>query len=133
VLQIRTYIAASQIEGVGVFAAEPIRKGTVIWRSDPEFDLAIPFAKYDGYPEHLKELIRRYAYPSSDRPGLLIYEIDNGRFMNHSDRPNTCFRELGYGTAVVDIGAGEELTCDYGEFFGPGAGLEGGIPPLSEA
>jgi uncharacterized protein len=117
-LQIRTYIASSEIEGVGVFAAEPIRKGTVIWRSDPEFDLAIPLPKYRSFPPHLRELFDRYAYPSIDRPGFLIYEIDNARFMNHSDKPNTRFSETGYGTATMDIAKGVELTCDYNEFFG---------------
>ncbi|TIP79437.1 MAG: SET domain-containing protein-lysine N-methyltransferase, partial [Mesorhizobium sp.] len=41
-LLIRTYIAASAIEGVGVFAAEPISKGASIWRLDPDFDRMIP-------------------------------------------------------------------------------------------
>ncbi|RUU09259.1 SET domain-containing protein-lysine N-methyltransferase, partial [Mesorhizobium sp. M7A.T.Ca.TU.009.01.3.2] len=35
---IRTYVTASAIEGVGVFAAEPIGKGASIWRLDPDFD-----------------------------------------------------------------------------------------------
>ena len=116
-LQVSTFIAASAIEGVGVFAAEPIRKGTMIWRSDERFDLFVPMAEYRAAPRFLRQLFERYAYPSPDRPGFLVYEVDNGRFMNHAERPNTDFSQYGGATATRDIAAGEEITCDYGEFF----------------
>ncbi|RWP26782.1 SET domain-containing protein-lysine N-methyltransferase [Mesorhizobium sp.] len=116
-LLIRTYIAASAIEGVGVFAAEPVRKGASIWRLDPDFDRLFPMEKYRAAPPHLRELLDRYAYPSPDRPGFMVYEVDNGRFMNHSETPNTDFSQYGGATAIRDIAAGEEITCDYGEFF----------------
>lgn len=116
-LLVNTYVAASEIEGVGVFAAAPIPKGALIWRLDPDFDRLIPADAYDSMSETMKELIDRYAYPSPDKPGLLVYEVDNGRFMNHSDTPNTDFSEYGGGTAIRDIAAGEELTCNYHEFY----------------
>jgi SET domain-containing protein len=116
-LLIRTYVAQSAIEGVGVFAAEPIRKGALIWRLDPDFDRLIPMDKYEAASPHLRELLDRYAYPSPDRPGFMVYEVDNGRFMNHSERPNTDFSQYGGATATSDIAVGEEITCDYGEFF----------------
>jgi uncharacterized protein len=116
VLQVNTSIAASNIEGVGVFAAEPIRKGTLIWRFDERFDLTVPLGEYQGYPRFLKQLFERYAYPSPDRPGFLIYEVDNGRFMNHDPRPNTDFSGKD-GWAISDIAVGEEITCDYAEFY----------------
>jgi uncharacterized protein len=115
-LQVSTFIAASPIEGVGVFAAEPIRKGTMIWRSSDRFDLFIPMAEYRSAPRCVKQLYERYAYPSPDRPGFLVYEVDNGRFMNHADSPNTDFSGVG-GWAVTDIAAGEEITCNYAEFY----------------
>jgi SET domain-containing protein len=114
---IRTYVAASAIEGVGMFAAEPIKKGASIWRLDPDFDRLIPMDKYEAAPAPLKELLDRYAYPSPDRSGFMVYEVDNGRFMNHSATPNTDFSQYGGATATQDIAAGEEITCDYGEFF----------------
>jgi uncharacterized protein len=115
-LQVSTFIAASPIEGVGVFAAEPIRKGAMIWRSDARFDLSIPMAEYRSAPRFLRQLFERYAYPSPDRPGFLVYEVDNGRFMNHADSPNTDFSRVG-GWAIADIAAGEEITCNYAEFY----------------
>ena len=128
-LLVSTYVAASEIEGVGVFAAMPIRKGALIWQLNPDFDQLIPAEDYDSLPETMKELFDRYAYPSPDRPGYLVYEVDNGRFMNHSDTPNTDFSEYGGGWATRDIAAGEELTCNYNEFYEgfelvPGPGVE---------
>ena len=116
-LLVSTYVAASEIEGVGVFAAAPIGKGAPIWRFNPDFDRLIPADAYDSMPETMRELLDRYAYPSPDRPGFMVYEVDNGRFMNHAERPNTDFSQYGGATATRDIAAGEEITCDYGEFF----------------
>jgi SET domain-containing protein len=115
-LQVRTFIAQSRIEGVGVFAAEPIAKGTLIWQFDPRFDRLVPTQEYQSSRPLLKELFDRYAYPSPDQPGFLVYETDNGRFMNHAEHPNTDFTGIG-GRALADIEAGEELTCNYGEFY----------------
>jgi SET domain-containing protein len=124
-LLVNTYVAASRIEGVGVFAAAPIPAGARIWRLDPEFDRLIPIETYETSPPHLKALLDRYAYPSPDRPGFLVYEVDNGRFMNHSETPNTDFSPDDSGIALRDIAEGEELTCDYRQFY---AGFDLGQP-----
>jgi uncharacterized protein len=116
-LLVRTYVAQSAIEGVGVFAAEPIARGAPVWRLEPELDRLIPMEKYRAAPPFLKDLIDRYAYPSADHPGHLVFELDNGRFMNHSGTPNTDFSAAQGGVALRDIAAGEEITCDYGEFY----------------
>ena len=42
-LLVNTFVGASPIEGVGVFASDPIPKGTLIWRLEPDFDRLIPF------------------------------------------------------------------------------------------
>jgi SET domain-containing protein len=116
-LLVRTYVAQSAIEGVGVFAAEPIARGAPVWRLEPELDRLIPMEKYRAAPPFLKDLIDRYAYPSADKPGHLVFELDNGRFMNHSGTPNTDFSAPTGGIALRDIAVGEEITCDYGEFY----------------
>lgn len=117
-LLVRTYVAQSAIEGVGVFAAEPIARGTPVWRLEPTLDRLIPIETYRSAPPVLKEFLDRYAYPSADRPGHIVYDFDNGRFMNHSATPNTDFSAPVGGVASRDIAAGEEMTCDYGEFYG---------------
>lgn len=115
-LQIPTYVAASKIEGLGVFAAEPIAVGTVIWRFHELFDRRIPAATYDSLPKHMRDHLDRYAYPSPDLPGHVVYESDNARFMNHAEQPNSDFSGPDSGVATRDIAAGEEITCDYRQF-----------------
>ncbi len=117
-LLVRTYVAQSAIEGVGVFAAEPIARGAPVWRLEPSLDRLIPVETWRAAPPYLKELIDRYAYPSADHPGHVVYDFDNGRFMNHSSEPNTDFSADQGGIAARDIAVGEEITCDYGEFYG---------------
>ena len=116
-LLIGTYVAASAVEGVGVFTAEPIAEGAQIWRLEPSFDRLIPVADYENAEPFLKDFLDRYAYPSPEDPGVIVYEVDNGRFMNHSETPNTDFSKFGGGYALRDIAAGEEMTCNYGDFF----------------
>ncbi|HBS33158.1 MAG TPA: SET domain-containing protein-lysine N-methyltransferase [Parvularcula sp.] len=116
-LTVTTYIAPSSIEGVGVFAAEAIAKGQVISRFDPGFDRLIARDAYENAPPHLKALLDRYAFPHPDNRDLIVYEVDNSRFMNHSSSPNTDFSDFAVGVALRDIAAGDELTCDYNSFF----------------
>jgi len=111
-----TYVAASDIEGVGVFAAEPIKKGALIWRYDPSFDRLVPASWLKEQTPMMQEFLTKYAYPAHDRPDMLVIEIDNGRFMNHTLEPNTDFTRVVEGYALRDIAAGEELFCNYGEF-----------------
>ena len=115
-LLVPTYVRPSRIEGVGVFAAEDIPAGTLIWRLDERFDRLIHRRDVAGQPETLRQFIDRYAYPYPHDPDLLIVELDNGRFMNHSDAPNTVFSDPDAGFTRRAIAADEELLCDYGEF-----------------
>jgi hypothetical protein len=115
-LLVPTYVRPSRIEGVGVFAAQDISAGTLIWRLDERFDRLIHRREVDGQPKTMREFIERYSYPYPHDPDLLIVELDNGRFMNHSDEPNTVFSDPDAGFALRHIAADEELLCDYGEF-----------------
>ena len=115
-LLVETFVGPSKIEGVGAFAVQRIRKGTLIWEYRPKFDLSISRKELEAYPLSIRSLMTRYAYPHHDEEGVLIIESDNGRFMNHSDTPNTDFRPQIAAYALVDIEPGAELTCDYREF-----------------
>lgn len=114
---INTYIAKSDIEGVGVFTAEDLTKGQIISKFEPEFDRLVPTEDYLNAPPHLKALLDRYAFPHPGKPELIVYEVDNSRFMNHSETPNTDYSDFAAGRALRDIRAGEELTCNYNSFF----------------
>lgn len=113
---VRTYLSNSKIEGVGIFTADPIRKGEPIWRLEPKFDVFFTEEDINNLPAHMQDFISRYGYPHMTKPGIIVLEADNGRFMNHCDAPNTDFTRFDIGYAICDIAAGEEITCNYYEF-----------------
>lgn len=115
-MTVPTFVGPSAIEGVGIFAAEPIAAGAAIWELSDDLDLLLTREQLARLPELQRSFIERYGYPHMSRPQLTVLEFDNGRFMNHSAAPNTDFTRPDVGYAIRDIAAGEELTCDYSEF-----------------
>ena len=115
-LIVPTYVAPSRIEGVGLFAAEEIPAGTLIWRLEPGLDRLLSKEEIARLPEVHQAFVERYGYPYPHDPRITIVELDNGRFMNHSTAPNTRFTDPDAGFSRLDIPAHEELTCDYSEF-----------------
>jgi len=113
---VTTYVAPSPIEGVGVFAAEDIEAGARIWELAAGLDRLIRRDEVATLPPPLQAFVERYSYPYPHDPEQLIVELDNGRFMNHSEHPNTRFDDPDAGYALRAIRAGEELTCNYAEF-----------------
>ena len=122
-MTVRTFLAPSPIHGIGIFTAEPIAKGAVIWRFAGGLDAVLDAALLLGAPEPIRSYLRRYSYPHHEAADRIVLDVDNGRFMNHSATPNTDFRQVGVGFALHDIAEGEELTCDYSE-FSPGFELD---------
>lgn len=115
-LLVPTFIAPSKIEGVGVFAEEDIPRGTLIWRLDPALDRLIRQDEIPSLEPLFQNFCERYGYPYPHDTSVLIVELDNGRFMNHSDTPNTVFSDPDAGFTIRDIAAGEEILCNYAEF-----------------
>ncbi|MGK9167408.1 SET domain-containing protein-lysine N-methyltransferase [Inquilinus limosus] len=114
-LLVPTTVGPSRIEGLGLFAAAPMAAGTEVWRWHPVFDVFVPDAEIATLPEPARDYLERYAYPAPDLPGGLSLNLDDARFMNHSDDPT--LETVGeVCIARRDIAAGEELTCDYGAF-----------------
>jgi SET domain-containing protein len=110
------YVGPSAIEGVGIFATDPIVAGTAIWTLDERFDQLFHPSDLDAMNDLQRSFIERYGYPHMTRAGLTVVEFDNGRFMNHAEEPNTDFTDPNIGWAIRDIAAGDEITCDYREF-----------------
>lgn len=115
-LLVPTYVAPSPIEGVGLFAADDVPAGTRIWRFDPLFDRVMTPSAIAALDPVQQDYVERYGYSYQADRSLTVLESDNGRFMNHSDMPNTDFKSADAGYALVDIPAGSELLCNYGEF-----------------
>lgn len=114
---IRTSIAPSAIQGIGLFSQDFVPKGTLIWRLHEKLDVQMSANEILALPPHMQEFVRIYSYPHLKRDGYVVLDSDNGRFMNHSETPNTDFRDFYRGLALEDIQPGTELTCDYRELF----------------
>jgi len=110
---IPTYLAPSAIHGLGVWTPRPIAAGTVVWELNPEVDWLIPPPDLERFPEPFRSRLRAYCYLNVD--GLYTLCGDNGKFMNHANRPN-CHEDDIRTIASVDIPADTELTCDYRAF-----------------
>ena len=124
------YLAASEIEGLGVYSREPIKRGQLIWRFDPRIDRMITVDSFSDADERLSDFLKRYTYiPPYDRT-VCILDGDEGRYMNHSETPNTDFSSVDAGYALTDIPAGVELTCDYREFDTTADVMMASISPL---
>jgi SET domain-containing protein len=111
-LLIDTYLDKSPIEGIGVFTKMRLPKGTITWRFNPHLDRIL--YEHDTYSiaEHL--FLQKYAYYDLQLKHWILC-VDNDRFTNHSDTPNTGPNEKGEVVTLRDIEVGEELTIDYWE------------------
>ena len=112
----RTFLAPSEIQGLGVFAGEFIPCGSQMWVLNPTFDILVQASELAMLPAHMHDFVTRYSYPHLDMPGVRVLDCDDGKFMNHSERPNTDFCVFDRGYALTDIAAGDEITCNYYEF-----------------
>lgn len=113
-LRVRTELSASPIAGLGLFAAEPIPRGTLIWKRDEAFDREYDLRDLSPENTLLRDMLLHYGYQPGDEPVFVLCG-DDARFMNHSPNPNA--DDIGEMTiARTDIAAGEEITCDYAKF-----------------
>lgn len=111
---VKTYLGRSAIEGVGVFAAEDIAQGTVIWRWVEGFDQAYDAATLLALPPQVRGYIERHTYTQRGRLWLCG---DLEMFINHSDDANThAPADDNIVVAIRPIRAGEEITNNYREF-----------------
>ena len=115
--------------GNGLFAAEDIQKGTLIWKYSRNINVRVICGSWNG--EH--EMRKHLASLTSDveRKDLLIHMycehgyihelLDDCRFWNHSDTPNTGNEgpDPFNAYALRDIKMGEELLDDYGTYEWP--------------
>ncbi len=91
-----TYVAASSIHGLGLFAAKKIKKDSIIgWLESKPSDV-------DGC----------YVLWVTDSKGIEV--LCDLKYINHSDRPNACYYDDLSVVALRDIDADEEITHNYG-------------------
>lgn len=111
---VENHLKKSKIHGFGVFASRKIKKGEEIWRFNSLIDNVITDADLLQFPEFIQKYIKHYSYVTD---GKYVFCGDNGKYMNHSDSPNTIGIETedGFGMTVAkrDILEDEEITTDY--------------------
>ena len=119
-LLVKTKVKNSQIHGLGLFADEFIPKGTVIWKFTSGFDLKFTKEQILSFPDLLQIFIYTYAWKSK-KSELYCHAVDDGRFFNHSENPNSLAEyrddeEESVNVALRDIQIGEEITDNYSSF-----------------
>jgi SET domain-containing protein len=91
---------------------EPVKDGAAVWKYVEGFDCEI--RDWSNLPQVALDFLDKYAV---FQHGYCTMNNDDGRFYNHSDDPNTAWNEeRNAEVAIKDIEAGEEITCDYGEW-----------------
>lgn len=115
-LLVPTYLAPSQIHGIGVFAERHIAKGETVFLFDGRIDRIVRAESYAGLPAQGKHFIDTYC--STLGNGCFCLNGDNARFINHGRPSNLHFERAAElreyrGRAARDIDADEELTADY--------------------
>lgn len=153
--RVRYGVERTDDRGLGVFAREPIAKGSVVWRHVPgafvvhdERSFRATIATMSP-ADVVYELT--HVHGMEDFPGCLIRALDDGILVNHSRDPTLVTNNAapagksldvdspGYLQAVAealaddryslvatrDIGVGEELTNDYS--------VEDACPPYHDA
>ena len=115
-LRVKTYLDKSLIPGAGIgcFAKELIVKDQLIWEFDPFFDQVYTQENLDNMDEITQQFIITYCFKQND---LYYLCVDNGRFFNHSETPNTLdLPNTNKTYALRDIQPGEEILSDYATF-----------------
>ncbi len=129
-MHIKYKINTSSVHGVGLFTAQDIQKGDLIFTASPMLDVNITQEQFSSLPDAEQAEIKHWGF--FDVPSQKWHvDFDNIHFINHSYEANTT---QDFSTtearviAVRDIKAGEELTQNYLEFETPEDLERRGIP-----
>lgn len=120
-LLVKTYIKEAFRDGksigFGLFADQDIHEGDIIWRLNRVVDKVIPLRDLPLLNELEQHYLKTYAYREGDK---LILCSDNGKYINHSNDPNTLDlidEDLGSITvAKTFISKDSEIVSDYRSF-----------------
>lgn len=113
-LTVKTHIDISPIAGIGLFASENIKKGTVTWRYHPSLDRLMSMTEYESLEPDYKQFVDKYEIMLGD---YIIMLGDDSRFTNHSFNPSVINSSDTECVASRDIKMNEELTEDYNAWW----------------
>ena len=114
---VKTKVLPSVINNLGLFADEDIEIGTVIWNYHPSTCIVIQPEQMQvlsqSYPDNFISSINHFGCPYND--GCLVH-LDNMRYINHSETPNTISLDNDTMIASRKIYCGEELFENYRQY-----------------
>lgn len=108
-LVIKTKLKEIPCKEIGLIADQKIKKEQVVWEYNPIIDIKIMKNRIDN---NMKPFFEKYACDLGGN--FWMFNTDNARFINHSDKPN--IKSLGHfkeSIALRNIKKGEEITTDY--------------------
>lgn len=109
-------VRPSAIHGSGLFTANPVPKGTPIWRFQPGFDHEFTPEQWAALPEPARSHTRHFCFVQFGDLHVIL-SGDHACFINHSESPNTGAPPNASApvttVALRDLAAGEEITCNY--------------------
>ena len=111
-LIVATELKPSPLGGVGVFAAEFIPAGSVVWERHPCVEPEITLAELEMLPSVAREFV--ISHSAFDGEHLLMC-CGHAAYVNHSEQPNLIV-EPNRDIAARDIQIGEELTENYHDY-----------------
>ncbi|MFA7193921.1 MAG: SET domain-containing protein [Candidatus Paceibacterota bacterium] len=121
-LMVKTKVKKSTIPdaGLGLFADEFIKKGTMTWRFCPGFDQILYEDDMLRLSEPARKEFLKHNYKSLEGD-YYVSCGDDERFINHSENPNIVEDDSTnssepFSIASRDINPGEELFCNYYDF-----------------
>lgn len=121
-LIVETYLSPSKIHGIGLFANQFIPQGTIVYKYEEAFTKSYSQQELLRMRDDkfAKRILMKHAWKRGD---MYIISLDDDRFTNHSDEPNT--HTIGDDTfASIDIHKGEEITGNYNHFYEQGSDFE---------
>lgn len=106
----RYKLGPSKIEGVGVVAIYPIKKGDKLNIDAIPHAFDIPYRHFHKINKYVREIILGH-WPNVINGSHFLYPVTKfSAYLNHSDDPNYDAKN---DIALKDIKEGEEITEDY--------------------
>jgi hypothetical protein len=108
----------SQLNGLGIYAKENIKEGTLWYPHDENTNIIITPEQYyilcnsknKEYNDFYNS-INNFGYYSEIHG--IVYILNEARFVNHSYTPNSIILKNGGSIAKIDIKKGDEILEDY--------------------
>ncbi len=117
-LHVKYKLKKSTLHGMGLFADEVIKPGTLIYTASPMLDVNITAAQFDRLHESERAEIRYWGFWAEDTQVWHV-DFDASKFINHSFEPTITqhpdYKDT-YLIAMREINFGDELTQNYLEF-----------------